>query len=147
MSYATIESALDTIVKTVSGYSASNVTKNDDRVLATGQNKAIILRPGAFSRENLPPGIVNTNWQIVLELYIPYRGEVVNFADTIRTERQAIIDKIDTKPTLGKTAGVLLSFVESGEEPELWQIGTNYFWRQIMRVTVRETVTVSYDEP
>lgn len=146
MSYATAETALETILKTVSGYSATNVKKGDDRVLGSGQAKAIIIRPGPFTREISPPGVINNSWQIKLELYIPYRGEVLTFWDSIRTERQNILDTLDTYFTLDKSAGVIYGGVESGDEPELLQIGSNLFWWQVMRVTIREITTVAYAE-
>lgn len=146
MSYTVAETALETILKTVTGYSASNVSKGDYRVLGTGQTKAIVLNPGPFTRVNMSPGIVNNNWVVLLELYIPFQTEISTIATNIRTERQAIIDKIDTYPTLNRASGIVLGALESGDEPELWQVGTRRWWRQVMRVAVREAGTVTYAE-
>lgn len=146
MSYSTVETALETLLKTVSGYGAANVSKSDERILGTGQDKALILYPGPFRRENLPPGVANTEWEIQIALCIPYRGEIPTFGTTIRTERQAIVDKLDKYPTLNREAGVLLGAMESGDEPELWSVGSITYWRQVLRVRVRETVVVTYAE-
>ncbi|KAF0138175.1 MAG: hypothetical protein FD153_1482 [Rhodospirillaceae bacterium] len=146
MSYSVAESALETIVKLVTGYSASNVSKGDYKVLGTGQTKAVVLSPGPFRRTNMSPGITNTDWMVLLELYIPFLTEISAIATAIRTERQAIIDKLDTYPTLNRASGIVLGALESGDEPELWQVGSRKWWRQVMRVTIREAGTVTYAE-
>lgn len=146
MSYATSESALQTILRTVSGYASPNVTLGDYRILGQGKEKVIILQPGAFNREGLAPGITHTTWGILVELYIAFKGEISTIASDIRTERQAVIDKVDTYPTLNRAAGVMLGAIEVGDEPELWAVGSRQYWRQVLRVTVKESGVVTYAE-
>ena len=140
------EKALETIVKTVTGFGATNVSRGDYRILGHGKDKAIVLQPGAFTRQNIAPGIVNTAWVILVELYIAFRGEISTIASDLRTERQAVIDKIDAYPTLNKTVGIVLGALEAGDEPELWAVGSRQYWRQMLRVTVKEAGTVTYAE-
>lgn len=146
MSYVTAENALETILQGVTGFSSANIKKGDYRVLGAGLDKALVMQPGPFTRENLSPGRVNNSWTINLELFIAFTGEVSTIATDIRTHRQNVIDKIDTFPTLNRAAGIMLGAVESGDEPELWAVGSHQWWRQVIRVTVKEGVTVSYAE-
>ena len=146
MSYATAESALQTILRTVTGFASPNVTLGDYRFLGTGTEKAVVLNPGPFTRENLSPGLVHNSWIVLVELFIGFRGEISTIASDIRTERQALIDKIDTYPTLDRTAGITLGSLEAGDEPELWAIGSRQYWRQVLRVTVKEAAVVAYAE-
>ncbi len=143
MSYSTCEAALATILKTVTGYSSTNVTQGDYKILGTGQTKAIVLQPGAFTRTIETPNQTLSHWKMSIELFLPFQTEISAIATAIRTERQSIIDKLDTYPTLNKVGGVLLGFLEAGEEPELWAIGSHRWWRQRMRVDVQEMVTAT----
>ncbi len=40
----------------------------------------------------------------------------------------------------------MLGTLDSGREPELWQLGTMKWWRQVMTVLVKESVSVTYAE-
>ena len=146
MSYVVAEDALVVILKTVSGFGATNVSKGDYRILGHGIEKALVLQPGPFSRENLAPGIIHTAWVVLVELYIAFKGEISTIATDLRTERQAVINMVDTYPTLNRTAGITLGVLEAGDEPELWAVGSRQWWRQTMRVTVKEAGTVVYAE-
>jgi len=146
VSYQTAENALETILKKVTGFDAANVKKGDYRILGHGKDKAAVLQPGPFTRTSLAPGITNTAWVILVELYIAFKGEISTIASDIRTERQAIIDKVDQYPTLDRASGIVLGVVEAGDEPELWAVGSRQYWRQILRVTVKEAGTITYAE-
>lgn len=146
MSYSSVEDALKTLLQAVSGFGSANVTEGDYRVLGTGQAKVMILQPGAFRRTNLAPGIQETEWTVNIELYIPFQDEISTVASSIRTERQAIIDKIDANPTLSRTVGVLLGAIEAGDEPEIWAVGSRRWWRQMLRVTIKESTTTASAE-
>ncbi len=146
MSYGSAEAALQTILRTVSGYASPNVTLGDYRIMGQGKEKVIILNPGPFNRESIAPGIVHTAWVILVELYIAFKGEISTIASDIRTERQTLIDKVDTYPTLNRAAGIMLGAVEAGDEPELWLAGSRQWWRQVLRVTVKEATSVTYAE-
>ncbi len=144
MSYTSVEDALRTILLTVSGYSTANVSEGDYRILGDGITKAMVLTPGAFSRTNMAPGVQETEWVVNIELLIPFQDEISTIASNIRTERQNIIDKVDAYPTLNKTTGVLLGAIESGDEPEVWAVGSRTWWRQLLRVKIKEyTATAS----
>lgn len=141
MSYATIEAALATILKTISGFSASNVAQGNYRILGTGQTKAIVLMPGALThRGESFGGFWRTSWGINLELYHLWDGEQSTMMTTIKSVRQDVIDRIDMYPTLDNTAGVIVGAVDSGQEPEIWAVGNLQYWRQVIRLLVEESV-------
>ncbi len=146
MSYASIETALMTLLHAVTGFSATNVTSGDYRCLGTGQVKAIVCNPGPFRRANIAPGLAANEWMINIELFIPFQDEISTIASAIRTQRQNVIDQIDKYPTLNRAAGVQLGVIDSGEEPEIWQVGTRRWWRQLMRVSIKESVSLTYSE-
>ncbi len=146
MSYTTVEDALLAVVRSVTGYDTENSRVGDYRILGHGKGKAVILNPGPFRRINESSGVIRTDWAVNLELYVAYSGDISDVAEDIRVERQAIIDKIDQYPTLNRAGGVLLGTLDTGAEPEVWQVGTKRFWRQVMTVTIKEFATVSYAE-
>ncbi len=146
MSYTTVEDALKTLLQAVTGYSTANVTEGDYRILGTGQTKAMVLQPGAFRRTNSAPGVQVTDWTVNVELFIPFQDEISTIAAAIRTEVAAIIAKLDAYPTLNRTSGVLLGAIESGDEPEVWSVGSRRWWRQLMRVTIKEQSLVATSE-
>ena len=146
MSYTSVEDALRTLLQAVTGYSTANVTEGDYRILGTGQTKAMVLQPGAFRRTNSAPGIQITDWTANIELFIPFKDEISTVASDIRTERAAIIAQLDAYPTLNRTSGVLMGAIESGDEPEVWAVGSRRWWRQLMRVTIKEQSLVATSE-
>jgi len=146
MSYNSVESALATIIKKASGYSATNVAQGDYRVLAKGNAKAVILQPGAFIRSQAAESWKRSQWNVNVEIYIAFGGEISTVAGNIRTERQSIIDKIDQYPTLDSASGVVLAELAGGGEPEMWQIGAQQFWKQVMICRVEERALINVQE-
>jgi len=144
MSYSTCENALETIIKQVTGYSIANVTKGDYRILGHGVSKAVVLVPGAFTRNAAAESWLRTAWIANIELYVPFTGDISTIASSIRTERQAIIDEVDKYPTLNSATGVVLARITGGGEPEMWVIGNKNFWKQILNCSIEERVVVSY---
>ncbi|MDD4984190.1 MAG: hypothetical protein PHQ43_00175 [Dehalococcoidales bacterium] len=144
MSYSTVETALATVIKKATGYSTTNVASGDYRVLAKGNAKAVVLQPGSFEREYVSTQYMRSAWAINVELYVLWGGEQSTVAGNIRTERQALIDKIDQYPTLDSATGVVRAILKSAGPPEIWQVGAMQFWKQIMVCQVEERTTVTY---
>lgn len=118
MSYATIQTAIATVVKKVTGYGTANVLEHDRRVLGVGQALAVVLWPGQFQQEDAS---IRDNsfirWNTTLELYVLYDGEQESTLDTLIAEREKMIDIIHKWPHLDGTAGVLNCRIISGGEP------------------------------
>jgi len=146
MSYTIIEAALSTVIQKLSGYSSTNVACGDYRILGSGQDKAVVLQPGAFIRNQAAESWMRTQWNINIELYIAYGGEISTVAGNIRSERQTIMDKIDQYPTLDGTSGVVLARLNAGNEPEVWQVGAQQFWKQVLTCVIEERLIVDIQE-
>ena len=144
MSYTSVETALATILKVHDDWNDQNVAAGDYRIFSAGLEKAIILSPGPFIRRTAAERLMQTNWVINLELYIAYGGEISTVAENIRTVRESVMDHIDKYPTLDGESGVLIARLTEGGDPEPWQIGNSYFWRQLMKVEIFERDTVVY---
>ena len=145
MGYATCETAVATVIKTIVGYDANNVTSGDYRVFAKGKMKAVILEPGAFrDHGKFDDSRHRTHWVVNINLFIGFKDEITTVREEIRAERQKIIDMLDKYPTLGDTSGVVISMVTSGDEPDLWAIGSRKWWHQVMYCEIEERAVVTY---
>lgn len=146
MSYESCENALKALIEGVDGYDQSNISQGDYRVLGQGRMVAVVLNPGSFDSKVVAERVHQRDWQINIELFLGYQGDVSDLKTAIRQERQKVIDHIDKYPTLGGTEGVVLARITGGDEPEVWKIGVRNFWLQKLRCTVQERAQVSYAE-
>lgn len=148
MSYDTIEAAVLTRVRNISGYSSTNTSEGDYRILAKGVSKAVILQPGAIRGRTkiATPRRLGTTWVVLIELFIPFIKEISDVADSIRTERQLIMDEMDKYPTLDQTTGVIHAWITSSSEPDGWQGSGRRWWTQTLECEVTEHVTVTIAE-
>jgi len=118
MSYSTVISSLQALLKTINGYSDNNVSNGDYRVLGKGNTKAVVLLPGSFANEHFTmKGQRKRIWNIIVELWIKYQDDVQANSD-IQSQRQLIIEKIDSYPRLNKSSGVIHAIITSGGTPE-----------------------------
>ncbi len=148
MGYNDVEAALLTVIRKLDGYTATNSSQGDYRILAKGVTKAVVLQPGPIVRRNVQsaPRRMRTLWVIDMELVVPFSGEISTIASNIRTFRQTLIDHIDKYPTLDGTSDVVHALVVSGAEPESWTGESHKWWIQRLRVEVEERSTVTIAE-
>jgi hypothetical protein len=147
MSYDVVETGLQGVIRKLSDYGTTNVSKGDYRILGAGVAKAVVLQPGPFIRNVAQaPRRLRQAWVVNLELFIPFTTELSDVASTLRTERQTIMDEVDKWPRLDATAGVIDAFIEGGGEPELWQGENRRWWVQKLRVTIEERTNVTLSE-
>ncbi len=146
MSYETMQTGLRNVITKIAGYSNNNVTLGDYRVLQRGGDKVVVLSPGPFTRERLDfAGGHQTNWDVIVELFIKYKDDT-QVHDSIRDERQNIIDKIDQYPFLDATSGCFHGMIVSGDKPAPVfgedGSGPHYFMQEmIAKITEQTTVT------
>jgi len=149
MSYATCETALATVIKGATGFSAANVSAGSPTPFGTGQKLVVILEPGSFDVPS-PAGASlrkATTWTILVNLYIAFRQDIEEISSDIRTVRQTLIDRIDKYPMLNATAGITRAYVIRGREPDMWQLESRRWWRQVMEVQVTEVASITFSEP
>ena len=144
MSYDTVESGLLTLIRVLSNYDTTNSDRGDYRVLMCGVPRAIVVNPGSIANREVValPRRIQTEWEIIIELFIPFAGEISTASAAIRADRQEILDHLDKYPTLNGVSGVVSAFVRGGGEPEVWAGESNSYWKQSMVMRVQENSTV-----
>tara|TARA_R110000824_G_scaffold11293_6_gene49355 strand:- start:3678 stop:4124 length:447 start_codon:yes stop_codon:yes gene_type:complete len=147
MSYDTVESGLLTLVRVLSNYDTTNSDRGDYRVLGTGVTRAVVLNPGSISNREVValPRRVQTEWEIIIELFVPFSGEISIASAAIRTDRQELLDHLDKYPTLNGVSGVVHAFVRGGSDPEVWAGESSSYWKQslVMRILENQTVVIA----
>lgn len=115
MAYENVQTGLSNVIQKLTNYDSNNVTTADYRVLQRGYTEAVVLRPGPFSQERTEfGGGIEVTWNIMVELFVKYQDDT-QVQNSIRDERQDIIDKINEYPLLGGSADHAL--IIEGAEP------------------------------
>jgi|TARA_Y100000310_G_scaffold94472_1_gene92119 hypothetical protein len=140
MSYDAVETSILNVIQILGNYDSSNSTQGDYRILARGNRRAVVLTPGAIrGREVIATRRrIATVWETLIELFIPFQGDIPSSHSAIRQDRQELIDHLDEYPTLNGTSGVVHAFTEFGREPEIWQGESSNFWKQILVMGIHE---------
>ena len=147
MSYDSVEAGLQGVITNVSGLSTSNVTLGDYRALGHGHTRVAVLRPGPFDRRvTAAPRRMGTTWITIVDIFVPFDGELSTVADDVRVYRQEIIDEVDKYPLLNGTSGVINAIVSGGGEPTLWQGENRRWWMQSLTVEIEERATITIAE-
>lgn len=148
MSYATVAAALETVIKTLDQFDPDNVRRNDYSILARGKSKAVIIMPGRFLEHGkFDDARYRTVWFLNIELFIGFVTDRGQLEEDIEVQRQAIIDVVDTYPTLNGTEGVVSAVIIEGSEPVLSPRGkANMWWEQTLFCRVEERASVTYAE-
>jgi len=152
VSYITIEDGLSALINGLSNYNNSgtsqNLSQGDYRILGRGLSRAVILQPGSIREREVAqsPRRMRTVWDIYVELYIPFTGEMSTIATALRTDRQELLDHLDKYPTLNGITGVIHAMIVRGDEPRVWVGESGNWWRQVLNMSVEERVTVTIAE-
>lgn len=150
MSYVTVENGLMTLLRTVSGYTAVNTSIGDWRILGKGIDKALVLNPGSIPERNVTasPRRIRNLWVIEVDLLVAFQKDLSEAAGNIRTERQAIMDKIDQYPTLNQVSGVINAFITGASAPDIFvpRGGSRRWWVETLICEVEERVNTTIAE-
>lgn len=114
---ATIQAAIQTILRATSLYADSEVSLGDARIMGAG--KCAIIYPGPF--ESFRAGDwsqVTYIWTHYVDVWRPFAGDDYS---SIVSDRQAVIDAISANPTLNGTAGLTNAIARVSS-------GTRYLW-------------------
>ena len=144
MSYENVQTGLANTIKLLTNYSTQNLTFGDYRVLQKGNTKVVVLRPGSFTQERTQfDGEINATWDIMIELFIRYKDDE-QVTNSIRDERQDIIDKVNQYPKLGGSADIALIISGAEPSPVFGEDGSGpHFFMQEMTCQATEYVAVS----
>lgn len=152
--YETIQTALATVIKKRTGYSANNVTEDDYNVLAKGNpNRAVVLRRGPSESRKLTMGNPYNReniWAIFAEVFVASSPRHADLSAQVNKEALVIRDEILKWPQLDNTSGVVTIDVEIFDEPEEGDFGggraRSKWWRQVVEVLVIEIEAVTLSE-
>ncbi len=121
MSFDSVAESFLDVVRLLDEYNVSNTSRYDYRVLAAGVERAVIVQFGGVAFERTMsaagnPRRINSPWNLVAELYIPYRG-IDTIGEDAADEMQLILDHVDKYPTLNGASGVTNAFITIVSEP------------------------------
>lgn len=119
---ATIQSALQTILRAMTEFADADVSLGDYRTLGRGSQPYAIVLAGPFrSSRSGDWSQVQFVWTHYIEVWERFMGDDYS---AITTTRQAVIDEIAKYPTLNGTSGISGAIAESSGDPiYLWQRG------------------------
>lgn len=139
MSYSTVESAVITVIRTHADFGTTNCTAGDLRPIKNGYQRFCAVKYGGSRREELTIHLIRHVWTVLIDLFVPYRGEVSDMEATFATERQKVIDTLATYPRLNDLSGVTKAEVLNGDAPEPLQTKKSAYRGQRLYLEVHET--------
>lgn len=122
MSDSTIQGALQTIVQALSSFDDADVTLGDFQVLGRGSPPYAIIVPGGFRAHRAGDwSQVTYEWTHYVEVWDRFTSD--DFSSIIAA-RQAVVDQLNSYPSLGGLSGVAQSTVtDSSDLIYLWLKG------------------------
>lgn len=146
MSDATIQAAIQTLIRAHASFASADVSLGDFRVLTTGTPPVAIIVPGPLrARRAGDWAQVNYTWTHYIEIWARFAAD--DYANLV-TARQNVVDQINAYPTLNGTSGVTAATATASDAPLfLWQKGQPKGTRPQFvgfRVTVETIEEVSY---
>lgn len=118
MSYATVEAAALAVIKLHADYDDNNCKAGDSSPIKSGLPRVCRLLYGGGRREPLTLTLMRHIWQINVDIYVPYRGELSTLEAALATERQTVLDQLAKYPLLNNCAGVTNAEVTNSDKPE-----------------------------
>ena len=125
MSYSVIEAALLAVIRKHADFPAANTSRGDFRIVGHGKERVVVLTFGSMrSREETLQRMIYT-WLTNIDLFVPWRGEYLNWLTTIESETQKLVDTIVQWPKLDGTADVLsVSLIVQSPSTQTLELGT-----------------------
>lgn len=152
MSYASVESAIQTLLQAMSEFSNAEVTRGDYRQLdIAGADDVAVLTPGAFQQDGVGEAGARKSvriWNVLIDQFRKYVDDGTTWTNFEAT-RDAIIVQLEKYPTLNGESGITLVAIDAGADPSLVydrEGNGPYFIVQEIRVAVTERVDLSGGE-
>lgn len=106
MSFSSIAEGVVRTITTHADYSCNNVYYADSRHLGAGQQRYVVVSGGGIGREEITFRAVRHDWNVVLDVYSRYSGELKTTSTGAYGDAQNIIDTLESYPRLNDTTGV-----------------------------------------
>ena len=136
--FDTIQANLAGRIRTVSGFTVDNVLEYDNRALAKGPTRAVVLNFGAYHKIFTSFRNATREWMIHIDLYERWTGQQDGALANMTTDRQSIIDVVDQWPYLNNTADVYRVEIMSAGPIDTFTVGRTGYIRQRLVCRVRE---------
>jgi len=119
---ATIQAAIQTLIRALANFADADVTLGDFQVLGRGSDPYAIVVAGPFEAlRSGDYGQVTYAWTHYVEVWSRFTGDSLS---GLVTARQAVVDQINKYPTLNSTANITNSWASASDElMYLWQKG------------------------
>lgn len=141
MSYSTIETAALGVIRALADYDENNCTAGDSSKLKKGYERVVRLLYGGGSRAPLTLTTLQDTWTINIDLYVPYRGQLLVLEAALATERQTIIDQLAKYPRLNNCSGVTDAEITNGDKPEPLASKKSVYRGQRLYLQVKESIS------
>jgi hypothetical protein len=142
MTYAVIETALQTILRELSDFTSADVSLTNYDVLdsGTGSKNKVVLRPGGIAAAPDTFATGTRTWGIYVDIFTIYHSDA-DWSE-FKTMRENVVTKIEAHFPLDISTGqVILKSIESADDPiEVFDRagGGPFFIMQRLRMTVDE---------
>ena len=147
MSFSSIVDGVIATITKHADFSTDNVRYADMRNLGAGQARFVNITHGGFGREELTFNAIAHNWNVVLDVYSFYKGELKPTSTGAYSDMQNILDTLEAWPRLVDTTGVQTFEIASigAIEPMQPVTGTYHVKQQIV-LAVQEIVCPTRNE-
>lgn len=106
MSFTTVANGVIRTITQHSDYSCNNTYLEDYRHLGAGQARYVAVSHAGFGREELTFQAYAHNWNVALNIYSLYTGQLPTTYTNAYTDLQNVLDTLEQYPRLSDTTGV-----------------------------------------
>ena len=140
MSYATVETAVVTVLRTHADFDTDNCVQGDSSPIKKGLERVVKVWYGSSRREPITLTIMRHIWTVRIDVFVPYRGRIQDMETSLATERQKVIDTMAKYPLLDNLAGVSKAEILNGDAPEPLNTKKTAYRGQRLYLEVHENV-------
>lgn len=147
MSFSTIVDGVILTITRHADFSCNNTFFEDSRRLGAGEARYITIKHGGFGREELTFANIAHNWNVQLDIYSLYTGQLPTTMTNAYSDLQNVLDTLEAWPRLSDTTGVNTFEIASISPIEPFQPNTGtYHVKQQMVLVVQEVVCPTRNE-
>lgn len=146
-----VQSALQTVLQGLPQFAdhPEGVTRGDYSILESQDlDVMIVIEPGVFGSGDAGACQITRTWQIPFNIFCRYTGDITTLAD-FSTFRDAVIDRLDSYPTLNGQDNITLARLSAEGDPTEVKDRTGggpFFTMQTLQAEIIERVTLSGGE-